>query len=1082
MTARRKRIPWERILPRTIGAKIALTAVAITTLSIGVLVAFSANKQFRAAEENGYLGAQGATAAARDVISRRLSLAMHTAQDNASAVMGLHKAKQATREGVIAMLRENLSNQPLLIGMSVGWEPGAFDGRDAAHLNRADLGSTADGRFMPYLSRVGDALPLETLVDYDKPGPGDYYLIPRATQRPAATEPYLYPVGGKMVLMISLVQPLLSSGKFVGMSAVDIELSRLQGELNAIKPFGVGTVTLYTSNRVIVSAADAGRIGAKVAESDISAERWAATVAGTNVRFTDSSNMSRFLATVNVEALEAPWVLEVSVPADLLTQDAVDTRNEAIAIGAAFLLLGASLIWVLVVRQLLPLYRLKMVMEGAGADLSIPTDKLDVPRGRTDEIGNVTRAFTALRNRLTDVFATLEQRIAERTAAAEAAQQTAEDATKAKSEFLANMSHEIRTPMNAIIGLSFLAKKTALSTQQRDYVNKIHSSAQALLGIINDILDISKVEAGKLELEAVPFDLEKVLADVSNVASFKAQEKNLEMLFSLPPSVPTGLVGDPLRLNQIILNLVGNAVKFTTQGEVVVRVSEVERSESAITLRLEVTDTGIGMTEEQAARLFQAFTQADSSTTRQYGGTGLGLAISKQLVEKMGGQIGVRSTPGIGSTFHFTARFGLQAEQAPRGATMSQDIRGMRVLVVDDSRTARDILAQTLSELRFEVTTADSGAAALAEVTRAMHTPGHPGFGVVIMDWKMPGMDGVEATRRLLAQAVGGKATPVVLMATAYDKSEVAAAAQDAGAVNVLTKPLNPSLLLDAIRSALSGAAAERAPLRENETDQGVAGVSVLVAEDNEINQQVAREILEGAGVRVEMVENGQEAVERVGADSNRYDVVMLDLQMPVMDGFEAARRLREKFNAAQLPIIAMTAHAAQDQIDKCLAAGMDAHVAKPIDPDALFAALRKWAKPRGAAPAANTAAASAPATQGLPASLPGVDVPGALKRLGGNAALLRNLLASFLKAKASAKDELTAAGAAREAKKGESVAHAMKGTAGNLGIDAVAAAAADLEQAFRAQDWPRVEQGLAAYATAHDEVMEGLRGFLGGQ
>ena len=666
------------------------------------------------------------------------------------------------------------------------------------------------------------------------------------------------------------------------------------------------------------------------------------------------------------------------------------------------------------------------------------------------------------------------------------AKSVAEAATTAKSEFLANMSHEIRTPMNAVIGLSYLAKKTALSDQQRDYVNKIHSSATALLGIINDILDISKIEAGKLELESAPFNLERVLSEVSDVVTFKAREKGLELLFSISADVPLALIGDSLRLRQIILNLVSNAVKFTERGEIVVAIKAGRREADHVMLQVEVSDSGIGMTEEELSRLFKAFNQADSSTTRKYGGTGLGLAITKELVEKMNGEVGVRSVQGHGSTFHFTARFGIQAVVQERAKSIAAELHSARVLLVDDNETARSIISEILRDMGYDVMAVGSGAEAIEVFTHAASGPPSQSFGVVFLDWIMPGIDGIETARRLLSTAEGRARPPVLLMATAYDRSEMMAGARAAGVAPaaILEKPLNASQIFEALSTALD-ADRNRASIRRfpgmdaAEIEQGLKGVHVLVVDDNEINRQVAQEILEGVGVRVEVADNGQEAVSRVASASELYDAVLMDLQMPVMDGFTATARIRQDFTAEKLPVIAMTAHASAEEKQKCLAAGMNDHVAKPINPANLFATLKRWttAPAHLSAAAAVLDAPSAPSfPDELPAAIPGFDLVEGLKRFGGNAKLMRKLLEKFLNANARVKDDILAAVAERDAKQGGYLAHSMKGTSGNLGADRLCLASGDLEAAFHEGSWERIEQLALRYSRAHDEVMNGLR------
>ena len=637
------------------------------------------------------------------------------------------------------------------------------------------------------------------------------------------------------------------------------------------------------------------------------------------------------------------------------------------------------------------------------------------------------------------------------------AKQAADDANKSKGDFLANMSHEIRTPMNAVIGMAHLALKTDLTTKQRDYLNKIQSSANSLLGIINDILDFSKIEAGKLDMESVEFNLEDVMDNLANLITVKAQEKeDLEVLFSTNRDVPRFLVGDPLRLGQILINLSNNAVKFTDTGEIVVSTELLKRNEEQVTLKFSVSDTGIGLTKAQAGKLFQSFSQADTSTTRKYGGTGLGLTISKRLTEMMGGEIWVESKYGEGSTFIFTANFGLGKERAKRVFKPSKDLRGIRVLVVDDNATSRSILQEMLESFSFEVTVAASGEEGITELENA---DGDQPFELVIMDWKMPVMDGIEASKRIKEHTSLSKIPPIV-MVTAYGREEVMQQADQVGLEGFLLKPVSPSMLFDAIMEVFGKTLAEvswAAQRKEKKADvyKIIQGARILLVEDNEINQQVAKEILEGAGVNISIAVNGQEAVDAV--KENNYDAVLMDVQMPVMDGYTATREIRNlKSEIRNVPIIAMTAHAMAGDEDKSLQAGMNGHVTKPIDPDQLFATLQKWLQPTIKRMTAQKPVDSVEAAVGekllsteyeLPESLPGFDLSDGLKRLQGNKRLYRKLLINFSADYRSTANDIRIAIDSKDFEQAHSLVHNLKGLAGNLAATDLQAAAVVLEK-----------------------------------
>ncbi|MDP4302827.1 response regulator [Leptothrix discophora] len=706
--------------------------------------------------------------------------------------------------------------------------------------------------------------------------------------------------------------------------------------------------------------------------------------------------------------------------------------------------------------------------------------------------------------------ATLEERVAHRTAELSQAnarlleQETelreakaaAENSSRLKADFLANMSHEIRTPLNAVIGLGHLALKSATDERQRDYLRKIGQSSQQLLGLINDILDFSKIEANKLDIEHIDFQLSKVLDDFSTLIAQRAANKGLELIFTVGRDVPDHLVGDPLRLSQMLLNYGNNAVKFTEQGEIELKVIRLrpappQTEDGEVVLRFELRDTGIGLTPEQRAGLFQSFHQADSSTSRRYGGTGLGLAIVSRLAELMGGEVGVDSAPGQGSTFWLTARFGL-SQQRQSWQLPEPDVRNRRALVVDDNATARLTLCDLLEAVGLQARAVDSGLAGLRELLRAQ-ADGEP-YELALIDWQMPGMDGLEMARQMAALAL--VSPPQKMLVTAFGREEIHIQAEAQGFAGVLVKPVNGSMLFNALMQVFrsspppigtSGPQAAPAPVPLDQMLAAIRGATVLLVEDHEINQQVARELLVDAGLQVDVADNGLRATEQVARHD--YDLVLMDLDMPVMDGLAATRAIRAMPGRADLCIVAMTASAMAEDRQRCLDAGMNDFVAKPIEPDKLAQVLLAHIAP-GIARAPRSAPLRPITRPPLPLEnddalvldVPGLDAAVGLRRSGGKKALYRSLLRKFVDSHADVEQRLQAA-LARGAQgqrdgldEAQRIAHSLKGVAGNLGASAVQGLASELERRLSAgASAGQLEAALLPLGEALATLLDGL-------
>jgi signal transduction histidine kinase/DNA-binding response OmpR family regulator/HPt (histidine-containing phosphotransfer) domain-containing protein len=686
----------------------------------------------------------------------------------------------------------------------------------------------------------------------------------------------------------------------------------------------------------------------------------------------------------------------------------------------------------------------------------------------TDEMGKLGSYF----NKMADNLQKSTREIIETKEQAELAKEQAELANQAKSEFLANMSHEIRTPMNAITGLARLALKTELTEKQQDYLTQIENSGQALLGIINDILDFSKIEAGMLDMESVDFHLEDVLNNISSLFGLRIEEKGLELLLAVDKEVPRYLVGDSLRLSQILINLTTNAIKFTAKGNIVIKVEVVNSEPERVTLRFTVQDSGIGISSEAISKLFDAFTQADTSTTRQFGGTGLGLTICKRLTEMMGGKIWVESQHGKGSRFIYTATFGCQENSPKMIYQTPEELCCFKILIVDDNETSLEIMQDELSVFCFkEISLARSGKAAL-EKLEAAH------YDLVLLDWKMPGMDGLETAKRIRENALMFQ-KPRVIMMTAFSREDIFKSADKHCIDAFLTKPVSQSTLFDNVMTVFGKKVAKTSRSLQKQTEMSadinsLRGAQILLAEDNIINQQVARETIESEGLQVFIANNGKKAVSMLAEGD--FDAILMDIQMPEMDGYEATRLIRENAQYDALPIIAMTAHAMSGDKEKCLAAGMNDYITKPIEVEQLFATLKKWVKPSNRelpTPSIYKSDKSDKSDKSerevysenqpnnredrddfettLPDYLPGIDIVQGLKRLGGNRQLYLKLLRDFHKAYQDAGSRMKTLLEKEDIETAMPLAHAIKGTSGNLSMNQLFDISKQLETALRA-------------------------------
>jgi signal transduction histidine kinase/DNA-binding response OmpR family regulator len=847
------------------------------------------------------------------------------------------------------ILRNALAQKEYITAFCIAYDPDALDGKDGEYAgHEPEYDET--GRFAPYWNKLGDSIAVEPLYDIDI---ADWYIVPKSTKQEYITDPYPYQVQGHTVMLASLIFPIIHQDKFIGIISSDIVLDKLQemaSRVNISRQDG-GYTQILSNSGVIVAHPDKEYLGNDMAESlpdDIRqyAEEAKDAVRNGGMYIANGKNFYMVYMPIQFSSVTAPWSVAVTIPMTKVFAVADGIRNYVIAVSVISICVIAFILFLIatnVTKPILALANAAKIFGEGNFDAKVPFIRSN------DEIGVLSRAFKVMAEKIDDLIKKLQNYAREQEEKNNnlnrlneqlvAAKDQADESNRAKSDFLSNMSHEMRTPLNAIIGMTAIGK-SAPGIERKDYAfGKIEDASTHLLGVINDILDMSKIEANKMELSSMDFDFEKMLRKVVNVINFRVEEKHQNFYLTIGKNIPVRLVGDDQRLIQVITNLLSNAVKFTPEGgSIRMDTCLLEEDDDRVcTIQFDITDTGIGISEEQQARLFNSFQQADSGTSRKFGGTGLGLVISKRIIEMMGGHIRIKSELGKGASFIFTIQVARGRADRPGLLNPGVNWKNIRVLVIDDDREIREYFKEIAQGFGITCDVVSSGAEAVALFEQNIT------HDIYFVDWKMPGMNGIELTKTIKERYASNS---VVTIISSVEWGMIADEAMAAGVDRFLPKPLFPSAIADCINECL-GYSNGTLPVEKVQSEvTGVfSGCHLLLAEDVEINREIVLALLEPTELEIDCAENGLEVLRLFSENPERYDMIFMDVQMPEMDGLEATRSIRELNipKAKTIPIIAMTANVFREDIEKCLAAGMDDHLGKPLDLEEVFSKLHKY-------------------------------------------------------------------------------------------------------------------------------------------